>query len=252
MTLTAEQIQQNWIDFEETIKAYISEPRRSKLLDFYSQYAERIMMMPASSKEAYHNAFTGGYVEHILRVIDCALKLNDVWAEMGADTTTYTKEELVFSAINHDLGKMGDSEHEAYLPSTDQWRKDKLGELYTFNTALAYMSVPDRGLFLLNQHGIEMSLNEYLAIKLHDGMYEEANKQYLTGYIPETKPRTALIYILHQADAMAARIEWERDWMPKLNKTAKTEIKSSTKVPIKTKALGTVKSQGLMDMLNDL
>ena len=42
--------------------------------------------------------------------------------------TTYTKEELIFSAINHDLGKMGDSENEAYVPQTDQWRKEKLGE----------------------------------------------------------------------------------------------------------------------------
>jgi len=29
MKLTAEQIQQNWIDLEETIKSYISEPRCS-------------------------------------------------------------------------------------------------------------------------------------------------------------------------------------------------------------------------------
>ena len=34
----------------------------------------------------------------------------------GADITTFTKEELVFSAINHDLGKMGDEENESYIP----------------------------------------------------------------------------------------------------------------------------------------
>ncbi len=45
MELTAEQIQQNWIDLEETIKTFIEEPRRSQLLDFYSQYSDRIMMM---------------------------------------------------------------------------------------------------------------------------------------------------------------------------------------------------------------
>ena len=75
MKFTAEEIQNNWTDLEETIKSYISEPRRSQLLDFYSQYAERIMMMPASYKKEYHNAFPGGYVDHILRVVDCALKL---------------------------------------------------------------------------------------------------------------------------------------------------------------------------------
>ena len=116
MNLTAEQIQQNWIDFEETIKVYIEEPRRSKLLDFYSKYSERIMLMPASHKKEYHNAFPGGYVDHVLRVVDCALKLNNIWVEMGADASTYTKEELVFTALNHDLGKIGDEDNEAYIP----------------------------------------------------------------------------------------------------------------------------------------
>jgi len=116
MVLTAEQIQNNWMDLEETIKVFISEPRCSQLLDLYSRHSERIMMMPASYKKEYHNAFPGGYVDHILRVVDCALKLNNVWVEMGVDESTYTKEELVFSALNHDLGKIGDEEYESYIP----------------------------------------------------------------------------------------------------------------------------------------
>ncbi len=131
--LSAEQIQQNWIDFEETIKSYISEPRRSQLLDFYSKYSERIMLMPAAHKKEYHNAFPGGYVDHVLRVVDCALKLNDIWVEMGVDASTYTKEELVFSALNHDLGKMGDEEEESYIPQTDQWRSMLIWVMYCFH-----------------------------------------------------------------------------------------------------------------------
>jgi hypothetical protein len=154
MQLTAEQIHQNWIDLEETIKVFIEEPRRSKLLDFYQKYSDRLVLMPASHKKEYHNSFPGGYVDHVLRVIDCALKLNEVWIEMGVDTSTYTKEELVFSALNHDLGKMGDEENDSYIPQTDQWRKDKLGEDYTFNTKVPFASVPDRGLFMLQSHGI--------------------------------------------------------------------------------------------------
>ena len=108
MSLTAEQIQQNWVDLEETIKSFISEPRRSQLLDFYSNYSERLMLMPAAHKKEYHNAFPGGYVDHVLRVVQCALKLHQVWKEMGVDTSAYTFDELVFAALNHDLGKMGD------------------------------------------------------------------------------------------------------------------------------------------------
>lgn len=262
MKLTAEQIQQNWIDLEETIKAYISEPRCSKLLDFYSKYSERIMLMPASHKKEYHNAFPGGYVEHVLRVVDCALKLNDLWIEMGADDSSYTKEELVFSALNHDLGKIGDEEYESYIPQTDQWRRDKLGEDYTFNNKLEFMSVPDRGLFLLNSHGINYTKNEWLAIKLHDGLYDESNKPYLMSWAPETKVRTALVHIVHQADLLAAKIEFEREWFPKFKgetKDVKTNFslgsnnsnKPNAKAA-KTKVLGNMKSEGLKNLLNNI
>lgn len=259
MNLTAEQIQQNWIDLEETIKTFIEEPRRSKLLDFYQKHGERISIMPASHKKEYHNSFPGGYVDHVLRVVDCALKLHNLWEEMGCNTSTYTKEELVFSALNHDLGKIGDEENEAYVPQTDQWRKDKLGENYMYNTRLPFSSVPDRGLFLLQANGISYSFNEMISIQTHDGLYDEANKKYLAPFLPEQKPRTSLPYILHQADLMAARIEFEREWLPKLNnlpQNAKEQLiksqpnKSST--PTKNKALKSIQSEGLRNMLNNI
>ena len=50
MNLTAEQIQENWDKFIKVIDTYISEPRRTKLKEFYSKYQERIIMMPASHK----------------------------------------------------------------------------------------------------------------------------------------------------------------------------------------------------------
>jgi hypothetical protein len=260
MKLTAEQIQQNWIDLEETIKEYIAEPRCSQLLDFYSKYSERIMLMPASHKKEYHNAFPGGYVDHVLRVIDCALKLNDVWVEMGVDDSTYTKEELVFSALNHDLGKIGSEENESYIPQTDQWRKEKLGEDYTFNNKLPFASVPDRGLFLLQQHGIKYSFNEMIAIQTHDGLYDEGNKKYLMAYMPEQKPRTSLPFIVHQADLMAARIEFEHEWLPKFKNNLPSKEKNYTlndnqpavkKASIKTKALSNIQSEGLKNVMDD-
>ncbi len=200
MKLTAEQIQDNWDKLLSRIDAYITEPRRSNLKAFYEKYSERLMLMPAAHKKEYHNAFPGGYVDHVLRVIDCALKLNNIWVEMGVDDTTYTIEELVFSALNHDLGKIGDEENESYIPQTDQWRRDKLGEDYMFNTKVQFASVPDRGLFLLQSHGIPYTFNEMIAIQTHDGLYDEGNKKYLMTFMPEQRPRTSLPYIVHQAD----------------------------------------------------
>jgi hypothetical protein len=255
MKLTEEQIQSNWNEFIGYIDTYILEPRKDALKAFYEKYAERIALMPAAHKKEYHNAFPGGYVEHVNRVIKASLEFDKVWTQFGV-TKNYTTEELVFSAMNHDLGKMGDEENEAYIPQTDQWRKDKLGEDYKFNDKLEFMSVPDRGLYLLTQHGVLYTKNEMLAIKLHDGLYDDANKPYLMSWMPETKPRTSLIYIVHQADLMAARIEFEREWIPKLTGNVVPQKKDSTlpaakKTATKTKALNNIKSEGLKNAMND-
>ena len=261
MKLTAEQIQENWNVFMGNIEKYISSPRKEKLLEFYEKYQERISLMPAAHKKEYHNSFPGGYVEHVNRVVRCSLKQAELWREEGADMDTFTVEELVFSAINHDLGKMGDEEHESYIPQTDKWRRDKLGEDYMFNKKVPFASVPDRGLFLLQSHGVQYSFNEMLAIQTHDGLYDEGNKKYLFTYLPEQKPRTSLPFILHQADLMAARIEFEREWLPKFKGDLDTANKNfilggnnnkKSNTSIKSKALGSIKSEGLKNILDNL
>ena len=100
-----------------------------------------------------------------------------------------------------------------------------------------------------------------ITIQTHDGLYDEANKKYLMTYMPEQKPRTSLPFIIHQADFMAARIEFEREWLPKLQGNVENQKKSFTlgtnkSAPLtsaaKSKALGSVKSEGLKNLLANL
>ena len=258
MNLTADQIQGNWDTFISNIETHITGDRKQSLLDFYNKYQERVILMPAAHKKEYHNSFPGGYVEHVNRVVRCAIKQSQLWEDEGADMSTFTMEELVFSAINHDLGKMGDEDNESYIPQTDKWRRDKLGEDYTFNKKVPFSSVPDRGLFMLQSHGVIYTFNEMLAIQTHDGLYDAANEKYLKAYMPEQKPRTSLPFILHQADLMAARIEFEREWLPKLNGSMETPKKNFTldakpkSQSQQQKALGSIKSEGLKNLLDNL
>ena len=257
--LTPEQIQKNWQQFEFYIKHHISQERADKLWAFYTKHEERFIMMPASHKPQYHNCFPGGYIDHVNRVVEAALKIDEVWCLFGM-IDTYTTEELVFSAINHDLGKFGTEEQEAYIEQTDQWRRDKLNETYMFNDRLEYMSVPDRGLHLLYSNGIIPTKNEVLAIKLHDGLYDESNKPYLVNFTPETKPRTSLIYVLHQADLLATRIEFEKEWLPKLLGEKKVEEKpkstnfnlNKNNSGVKQKALKKLANPALADIMKNL
>lgn len=256
--LTPEQIKDNWDKFLSNIELYISEPRKQQLLEFYTKHEERFIMMPASHKSQYHNCFPGGYVDHVNRVVAAALTFNTVWHEFGM-IDTYTTEELVFSAINHDLGKFGDEQNAAYIEQTDQWRRDKLNETYMFNDRLEYMTVPDRGLHLLLSNGIVPTKNEMIAIRTHDGLYDESNKAYLMGFTPETKPRTSLVYVLHQADLMAARIEFEKEWLPKLlgpkQETPKKESNfklNKNNSAVKQKALKSMSNPALAELMKNI
>ena len=255
MKLSANQIQSNWEIFIDDIRTHITGDRREKLLEFYNKYQDRLILMPAAHKKEYHNAFPGGYIDHVNRVVRCSLKQYELWKEEGTDITTFTVEELVFSAINHDLGKIGDEEQESYIPQTDNWRREKLGEDYMFNNKVPFASVPDRSLFLLQSHNIKYNFNEMVAIQIHDGLYDQANDKYLKGWLPEQKPRTALPYILHQADMMAARIEFEREWLPKFkegNTKSKENFKLKSNRTTKSKALSSLSSPGLKNMLDKL
>lgn len=247
MKLEAEQIAENWKKFLEIIETTITGDRKNQLLDFYNKYEDRFMMMPASHKPQYHSCFPGGYIYHVLKVIEGSFLLHYVWKNMGCHET-YTIEELIFSAINHDLGKFGDENEESYIEQEDQWRRDKLGEMYTFNTNLEFMSVPDRSLWLLNNHGISYTKNEMLAIRLHDGLYAEANKPYLVSFNIETKPKSSIAYILHHADMMAARIEFEDE---NFTKVLPAKKESTKKDPIKMKAMKSLKgTKGLSNAVS--
>lgn len=206
MNYTAEELQENYKKFLSFIDQYVTGERQEKLKKLYLDHEERIMMMPASGTAHYHNCFIGGYVDHVIRVMQCALDVDELWSKHGA-TKDYTTEELIFSAMNHDLGKIGTEEAEQYIHNPSDWHRKNQGKLYTNNPVNAFMTVPDRGLKLLYDRGITVTDNEWFGIKLHDGMYEESNKPYYVSWNPDSALRTNLPYVLHQADAMAARIE---------------------------------------------
>ena len=208
--LSAEQISTNLEQFYANIEKFISEPRATKLLGLYQSQEELLAFAPASSKASFHNSFSGGYVDHVNRVVEAAIKVTTLWSEMGA-TINFSMEELVFSAINHDLGKLGMFGKPRYIPNDSEWHIKNQGANYKPNAELPFLPVQDNSLFILQNEGIQLTVNEYIAIKIHDGLYDEGNKPFLISGQNESKLRTSLPLILHQADMIASRVEWEKE-----------------------------------------
>lgn len=233
--LSAEQISTNLGRFYELIEAHISEPRATKLLALYQSQEELLALAPASSKASFHNSFPGGYVDHVIRVTEAALVVRNAWESMGA-TINFTEEELVFSALNHDLGKLGLGGKPRYIPNDSEWHIKNQGANYKPNAELPFLPVQDNSLFILQSEGISVTVNEYIAIRIHDGLYDESNKPYLISGQNESKLRTSLPLILHQADLMASRIEWEKEWLEKVGAPAKKEVRPASPTQFKQQA----------------
>ena len=219
--LTPEQIQQNWNNLMRMIEIHFSGKRLENMVKMYDYFEERMCMAPASGKEHFHNSYAGGYVEHVIHVTTSALKIKPIWEQSGANIG-FTDEELVMAALHHDLGKVGDLSEDNYIPNDSDWHRKNQGLIYKHNSRLEYMTVTDRALFLLQHFGIELTNNEYIGLRLTDGLYEDANKTYYMNWSKDNTLRTNIAYILHQADMMASRIEydmWKRgDYMPKPKK----------------------------------
>lgn len=184
--------------FMEYIEA---DSRAEPLKKMYEVFKDELISAPASGRTYFHNCFPGGYLDHILRVTELALKMAGIYKAAGANVA-FTKQELVFSALHHDLGKLGDETGPYYLDQDSDWHR-KRGELYKHNDNIQYFKAPERGLVLLQRYGVTVTDNEWLAIKLSDGLYCEGNASYLKN----NGMKTDLPYIIHWADNMATRVE---------------------------------------------
>ena len=229
--LTEKQIIENWDKLMKLIEDTFDGERKEKLLEMYKYFEDRMSIAPASGKAHYHNAMVGGYVEHVLHVVDCALKIKKLWEEDGA-TINFTDEELIFAAMHHDLGKVGDLEEDYYIPQDSEWHRKNQGSIFKHNPKLQYMSVTDRSFFILQHFQIPMSEWEYIGLRLTDGMYEDANKTYYMNYNPDWSLKSNIAYILHQADMMATHIEGD-EWN-RLDEEANVKVATNMKKAVET------------------
>ena len=209
--LEAEKIKSNWERYREIVNTMFP-TRKAELNRLYDDFEDRLVLMPASSVAHFHNAFAGGYVDHILRVIDCTKALYATWQSMGADMSGYTEEEMIFAAMHHDLGKAGfpGDGNEVYQVETSDWHRKNQNKMYRHNENIPFTMVPDLSIWLLQEYGVKLSWTEYQAIKIHDGMYDDANKPYFIARSAQAKLKTNLPLLLHHADHMASQIEYER------------------------------------------
>ena len=205
---TAEELQQNYDKFIAALKKVFSGERLEKLLHMYSdeELGLELAIAPASGKLHFHNAYAGGYIDHILNVARNAHNIKKLYVD-GGGFVNFTDEEMFFAAFHHDLGKLGNGEEPYYIVQSSEWHRKNKNEMYTHNPKLQYFDVTDRSFYLLQKYGVEYNEKEQLGIMLADGLYNEATKKYWISYNQDFQLRTDLPYIIHTADLLASRQE---------------------------------------------
>lgn len=226
MKLEDEKIIELYEELVSYVDEYLSEDRARKVLALMKEYEDQILIAPASTRTTYHAAYPGGWLVHTLSVIRFALETFDSWERMGIKVD-FKKENAVFVSILHCFGKLGLDGMPYYLMHpqfTTRFNARKFSTrfkggkktnkaywetiLYTVNEDLPYMKVSDLTLHILQKAGFQLSLDEFLAIKLSEGIFDENNKVYFANSFNSVSlPK--LVMLLTMSNWMS--IELERD-----------------------------------------
>ena len=214
-----EQIKYNWDKLQKIIEDNFEGDNLQNIKNLFNHFEDRMIEAPASGRPNYHNCFTGGWLDHTLRVIETSLKMREHFIELGVAVTA-TENDVVLAAMFHDLGKLGDLNHPYYKYQTDEWRRNKLQEWYTYNPDMENMSVTDRALWLLQHFNIKISEEVWKAIKMSDGMFDKGNEDL---YRRSTDSRNVLHYIVHFGDWMSTVAEKQHYIQGNMEKQKKIE-----------------------------
>ena len=196
-------------DYDRFMSLIEEDPRSENLKRMYEDLDQELAEAPAAAVQHHHNAFPGGYLDHVLRVYDISVEMTKTFHAFEGELN-FTSQELQFATLHHDLGKLGELGEPYYVEQDSDWHRKTLGQNYKYNNTIQYMSVTDRAHYMLQQYDIKITKNEWLGIHLSDGMYDESNKSYLMNRMYPYPMKTNIPYIVHVSDYLAIGVEKDK------------------------------------------
>jgi len=164
-----EDLEKNWKTYESLLGRLADDNINTLVKDM----GQRIAACPCSSKEDYVGAYPGGLVENSLKVANLARNICKLY-DFEVPVASIIKVSLL-----HDIGKIGDLNHDYFVNQDSDWHREKLGQIYKLNDKCSKMSITHRTLFILQHYGIQLTQDEWLAIQISSGNHLEENKFYV-------------------------------------------------------------------------
>jgi hypothetical protein len=172
-------------------KMHSLDPKTEQILrDFHRSHWDKVSSAPGSSHN--HQAWSGGYLEHIRQVNEFAVRLYEVWSQMGVledlkiTGEDFSLSDAVLVTTVHDLEKIF------------RLNYDSDGNL-ALNTELSSKAQREAFKFdLLKKYKIELTTSQLHALQFAEGMTD-------TDYSPNNRVMSPLAAFVHVCDLMSAR-----------------------------------------------
>jgi hypothetical protein len=191
--------------------SHLGDDRLVQVTRFVNEWCVPLGLATVPASQFHHNAFEGGLVDHMARVMDIALNVGTVmFPELEVDS-------IALCAGLHDLCKLGIFQDKRpcprYVLNKDYDHNkpiSKTNSLYVYNPDL-----PNLSMTILNA-GISpvwlpLSLIEFKAIVYHDGMYVKENEE-----VWKTHNIEPLGLLIHYADMAALQYETKKEMSAKV------------------------------------
>ena len=106
---TESELEENYKAFLKFIEDTFEGERQEKLLYMYGTDDGCLglrALIALYGTIHYHNCYDGGYIDHVMNVCKAVMGQKVLLQSLGA-RIDFTDDELMFSALNHNLGKLG-------------------------------------------------------------------------------------------------------------------------------------------------
>ena len=118
----------------------------------------RLATSPAAAKKDDAGCSDGGLIKNILQNLNILKKIDSItWNQCNP-------KSLYKAALLCDLGIIGSTSEEMFLPQDSDWHKEKLGLLYKKNPELLEFHPIQLTFQILTKYGISLEEEEYYAI----------------------------------------------------------------------------------------
>ena len=174
MRLTAEQISENWGRLQSIIDETFVGERLEKIKELHDHFEARMMLAPASGTGWFHNAFPGGYVSHVLNVMQWAKSYYELFKSQGMFVDDineiYDKHIKKLPHHNNKLAGKIVNEHTIDYLLTDAMKAEFKS---MFKTYLIHAQKPYWDCKLTSAWVNEMKINEYNPFHYHTSQNTE-------------------------------------------------------------------------------